>query len=70
VARNTTLRRAVLGPLPANHSPLPVAISFLERCFQPQLDQPQHRANGKGLPHGAFGLILIILEVCDKQLPA
>src|SRR5215813_9359190 len=43
-ARNTTLRRAALVPLAANHPPLPVAIPFLDRRFQPQLDQPQHRA--------------------------
>jgi hypothetical protein len=31
-------------PLAANHAPLPVAIPFLDRHLQPQLDQPQHRA--------------------------
>src|SRR5262249_27276605 len=42
--RDTALRRAALVPLPANNPPLPVAIPFLDRRFQPQLDQPQHRA--------------------------
>src|SRR5262249_44342461 len=43
-SRNTTLRRATLMLLAANHPPLPVAAPFLDWRFQPQLDQPQHRA--------------------------
>ncbi|HET9685781.1 MAG TPA: zinc ribbon domain-containing protein [Pseudolabrys sp.] len=35
---DAALRRAALVPLPANHPPLPVAIPFLDRRFQPQLD--------------------------------
>src|SRR5262249_44478395 len=41
-ARHATLGRAALVPFAANHPPLPVAIPLLDRCLQPQLDQPQH----------------------------
>src|SRR3977135_2865663 len=34
--------RAAPFPPAANNPPLPVAIPFLDRRFQPQLDQPQH----------------------------
>jgi hypothetical protein len=37
------LRGAELVLLAANNPPLPVAIPFFDRRFQPQLDQPQHR---------------------------
>src|SRR5215510_5191028 len=37
-ARDAALRRATLVPLAANNAPLPVAIPFLDRRFQPQLD--------------------------------
>src|SRR5262249_22473450 len=33
-ARDAALRRAALVLLAANHPPLPVAIPFLDRCFQ------------------------------------
>ena len=40
-ARDATLRRAALVPLPANHPPLPVAIPFLDRRLEPHLDKGQ-----------------------------
>src|SRR5262249_48724765 len=44
VRSDAALRRAALVPLAANDAPFPIPIPFLDRCFQPQLDQPQHRA--------------------------
>ena len=41
-ARDTALRRAASAALAAAHAPFSVAIPFLDRRFQPQLDQPQH----------------------------
>jgi len=43
-ARDTALRRAALVPFAANDPPPPVTIPFLDRRFQPQLDQPKHCA--------------------------
>jgi hypothetical protein len=41
---NTPLRRAACVALATTHAPFPVTIPFLDRRFQPQLDQPQHCA--------------------------
>src|SRR6516165_528182 len=41
-AARATLVVATLVPLPSDRSPLAVAVPFLERRLQPQLDQPQH----------------------------
>jgi hypothetical protein len=41
-AHDTALRRAVSAAPTAAHAPFAVAIPFLDRRFQPQLDQPQH----------------------------
>ena len=42
-ARDAALRRAVRVAFATTDAPGPVAIiSFLDRRFQPQLDQPQH----------------------------
>jgi hypothetical protein len=40
-ARDATLRRAACIALAATHAPFPVTVPFLDRRFQPQLDQPQ-----------------------------
>src|SRR6202011_2306200 len=39
-ACDAALRRAAGVALPTTHAPLPVTIPFLDRRFQPQLDQP------------------------------
>jgi site-specific DNA recombinase len=41
-SRYTALRRAACIALASTHTPFPVSIPFLDRRFQPQLDQPQH----------------------------
>ena len=41
-AGDTALRRAAFAAPAAAHSPFPVAIPFLDRRLQQQLDQPQH----------------------------
>src|SRR6516225_240561 len=43
-ARDAALWRAASVALASTHAPFPVSIPFLDRRFQPQLDQPQHCA--------------------------
>src|SRR6478736_7681067 len=48
---DAALWRAACAGFAATHVPLPVAIPFLDRRLQPQLDQPQHVPVGDAAGH-------------------
>ena len=57
-ADHAALRRAAAAAFATRHAPGPVAVTLLDRCLEPQLDQPQHVAVDDAPRHRPHQLLM------------